>query len=147
MKWQMVLSTASLMVSSFMPVHPALAQSRYEQQVLSQLDIASRVYRSQGYSPVLSDVDTLNEGQTMNYTLTLRSGRNYAILGACDEDCADLDLYLYDGNGDLISNDAETDSYPEVRVSVSRGGEFYLKVTMYGCSSEPCYYGFQVYGD
>ena len=46
-------------------------------------------------------VDTLYDGQTDYISLTLRRGVQYSIVGACDEDCRDIDLSFYDGNGVL----------------------------------------------
>ena len=68
-------------------------------------------------------------------------------MGVCDEDCQDLDLELYDGYGNLISQDDSVDDAPVVEVSVVQGGAFTLRVMMYECTEDPCYYGFGVFGN
>jgi hypothetical protein len=55
------------------------------------------------------------------------------VYGACDEDCFDLDLFLYDAvTGDLVAQDVETDAVPYVVAPWD--GDFVLEVTMPDCS-------------
>lgn len=54
------------------------------------------------------------------------------IYGDCDEDCYDLDLFLYDSDGDLVDADELTDAYPIVEAP--HDGYFTIKVDMYDCS-------------
>lgn len=67
-------------------------------------------------------------------------------MGVCDADCGDLDLALYDENGNLVSEDETTDDVPAVTVEPRWTGPFTLRVDMYQCTEEPCVYGFTVVG-
>ena len=129
------------------PLRMAVAQNQYEQQVLQQLESASMVFTSAGYTPVIGDGDKLDHQASETYTVTLKAGRSYVLMGVCDEDCLDLDLELYDGSGNLISQDNTEDDAPIVEVNVATGGDFTLKVTMYECNNNPCYYGVGLYGE
>ena len=129
------------------PLRTAIAQDRYEQQVLLQLDQVSLVFTSAGYIPIIEDGGKLDHGSSENYTVTLETGRTYILMGVCDEDCLDLDMALYDGYGNLISRDDSEDDVPTVEVSVTQGGDFTLQVTMYQCNQNPCYYGVGLYGN
>ncbi len=129
------------------PLRTAIAQDRYEQQVLQQLGEASMAFTSVGYIPIIEDGDKLDHGSSENYTVTLETGRTYILMGVCDEDCLDLDMALYDGYDNLISRDDSEDDLPTVEVSVTQGGDFTLQVTMYQCNQNPCYYGVGLYGE
>ncbi|ASC72015.1 hypothetical protein XM38_029690 [Halomicronema hongdechloris C2206] len=55
-----------------------------------------------------------------------------AIFGWCDQDCYDLDLFLYDIDGNLITGDDALDAEPIVYAPYS--GYFYVELTMPNCS-------------
>ena len=129
------------------PVRTAIAQDRYEQQVLQQLGEASMAFTSVGYIPIIEDGGKLDQGSSETYTAPLETGHTYILMGVCDEDCLDLDMALYDGYGNLISRDDSEDDVPTVEVTVTQGGDFTLEVTMYNCNQNPCYYGVGLYGN
>ena len=54
------------------------------------------------------------------------------IYGACDDDCLDLDLFLYDANGVLMYEDTEMDAVPMVAAPFE--GSFSVEVSMPNCS-------------
>jgi len=70
---------------------------------------------------------------------TLRRGQTYVILGACDQDCTDVDLFLEDGSGTQIGEDTATDDYPIITVTPGRDGPFTARIALVNCSVEPCY--------
>ncbi len=70
---------------------------------------------------------------------TLRRGQTYVILGACDQDCTDVDLFLEDGSGTQIGQDTATDDYPIITVTPGRDGPFTARIALVNCSVEPCY--------
>ncbi|CCQ70100.1 hypothetical protein CWATWH0402_2981 [Crocosphaera watsonii WH 0402] len=99
-----------------------------------------------GYRPSHDPVvNSLRDDSYRNGSISLDSGESYAIIGVCDEDCHDLDLHLYDGNGHLVDSDTSSDDTPIVQVSPRWSGSFRVKVSMPGCSDSPCYYGIGVF--
>ena len=54
------------------------------------------------------------------------------IYGDCDQDCFDLDLFLYDVSGKLVYQDTATDSAPVVVAPYE--GSFFVEVSMPNCS-------------
>ncbi len=55
------------------------------------------------------------------------------IYGECDEDCFDMDLFLYDAvTGELVSQDVEPDAVPYVIAPWE--GDFVVEITMPNCS-------------
>ncbi|MGF1569552.1 MAG: hypothetical protein ACFCVD_16040 [Nodosilinea sp.] len=56
-----------------------------------------------------------------------------AVYGSCDEDCMDMDLFLFDANtGDLVYEDSAVDSAPVVVAPWE--GNFVMQVTMPNCT-------------
>lgn len=88
-------------------------------------------------SPALAQdrTDWLTSGGTTNTSGVFSEGES--IYGTCDSDCTDLDLYLYDSYGNLVSQDVEPDAYPIVTAPYT--GEFSLQVTMPACYAEACF--------
>ena len=89
----------------------------------------------------------LNDDRTRSYTIRLQEGMRYSIAGVCDDDCADLDLMLYDARGRMIDQDESTDDHPVVSVTAPRSGTFSVRVRMYDCSANPCAFGLVVFGE
>ncbi|MFQ5551642.1 MAG: hypothetical protein ACE5FJ_10445 [Gemmatimonadales bacterium] len=120
------------------------AQS-FERQVRNYLaDAGGRLlsgYRS------LDEVYTgaLDDDDEEDIWITLAGGGDFAIVGVCDEDCGDVDLFLYDEDGDQIDSDASIDDEPVVEVTTNRSGDYRVRVRMYSCSVEPCFYAVGVY--
>lgn len=126
----------------------AQCSGRYSQQVCRQLDGAKSTLAREGFTQTHDyTVDRLNDDEEDSFTVNLRADREYAIVGACDNDCDDLDFWLYDENDNLIDSDTSTDDVPVVRVTPRWTGEFRVRVKMYSCSAEPCYYGIGIFGD
>lgn len=89
---------------------------------------------------------SLNDNRYDNYYFTLDRGWDYKIYAVCDGDCGDIDLCLFDENGNEIDCDETTDDKPLVSVSPRWTGRFRLKVTMYECRINPCRFGIAVFG-
>lgn len=88
-------------------------------------------------SPAFSQdrTDWLTSGGITNTSGVFSEGES--IYGSCDDDCTDLDMYLYDSDGNVVSQDIEPDAYPIVTAPYS--GEFYIEVTMPVCNAEACF--------
>lgn len=82
----------------------------------------------------------LNDGYYRVHNVTLREDVEYTFVGSCDNDCSDLDLQLFDENGNLIDEDLLRDDYPVVSVTPRWTGRFRIKVIMAECSVNPCGY-------
>jgi hypothetical protein len=120
---------------------------QYINQVGRQLDFASGVYVSNGFRKTHEyKIDSLANGAEASFTLNLNTGWQYNLISACDRDCSDIDIYVYDGLGNQIASDSSRDDKPVVTVNVFRGGEFRVKVVMYKCGSSPCVYGIGAFG-
>ncbi len=136
-----LLASASLLVPTV-----AIAGNRYEEQIRSQLMMAAIALGLEDYQLFYDPyIDSLGANSEDRLTFTLKKGGTYAIVGVCDEDCSDIDLEIYDENGNSIAVDRGTDDYPMIQISPAWTGEFSLEVDMYSCSTSDCYYGIGVF--
>ena len=125
----------------------AAQQDAWTQQVRRQLQEFGSRFEDRGYR-LTHRIYTgaLDDSEAETVELSLDIGTEYQIVGACDEDCTDLDFVLYDGSGREVDSDLLEDDYPVVSVTVTRSGAFTLRVSMAACSEEPCRYGIGVFG-
>jgi hypothetical protein len=122
-------------------------QDEWVAQVRRQLQQYGRAVESRGYSlshQILTG--SLDNGASEMVEVRLDIGTLYQIMGACDNDCSDLDLTLYDARGNEIDSDLQVDDYPVVSVEPGRTSTYRIKVTMARCTAEPCRYGIGIFG-
>jgi hypothetical protein len=119
----------------------------FRAQVGQQLILMSEQVGLEGYvlthEPYLGQ---LEDNTQERITLELQGGVNYGIIGVCDRDCGDIDLELYDENGNLIDSDTLTDDIPIVEVTPNWDGPFILSIGMSSCAAPYCYYGIGTFG-
>jgi hypothetical protein len=140
--------TAIALFSGIVLLTPTAALAgRFTDQVRGQLMQAAISLGIGSYQLTHNpQVDDLRNNQSKTLNINLRSGISYAFVGVCDEDCRDIDLQVYDENGNLVDSDTDTDDYPMVRVNPRWSGRFRVKVTMANCTASTCYYGVGVFG-
>ena len=122
----------------------AVIAQDYDAQVRGYLsaaasDLEGRGYRLQGNA----HTGSIDEGESDDFHITLGAG-DYVIMGACDEDCDDVDLFLYVGDSE-IDSDVDVDDFPTLSVDLAASGRYRIAVSMYGCDVEPCWYAVGVY--
>ncbi|HEX6748993.1 MAG TPA: hypothetical protein VF092_16970 [Longimicrobium sp.] len=122
-------------------------QDEWTQQVRRLLQQYGRAVESRGYTMTHRIfTGSLDNGESEFVEVNLDIGTLYQIMGACDNDCTDLDLTLYDPAGREIDSDLQVDDYPVVSVEPRRSSTYRVKVTMARCSAEPCRYGIGIFG-
>jgi hypothetical protein len=89
----------------------------YSDQVKRWLRNSKQTYLDRGWRESYNDVfDSLREGDSDSFRLTLTKGTSYRMISKCDKDCSDIDLILYDENDNKISEDTAADDDPVVDV-------------------------------
>ncbi|MGH6952370.1 MAG: hypothetical protein ACREH4_16015, partial [Vitreimonas sp.] len=73
------------------------------------------------------------------WTVNLRAGVTYRIYGACDDNCADLDMELYGLDGQLVDRDTRRDDTPYVQVTPVRSGRHNVRIWLYSCRAAACH--------
>jgi hypothetical protein len=100
--------------------------------------------RDRGYS--LRDFFSsglLRRGQSAVIATTLSAGNSYTLVAAGCEDAYDVDLAVYDENGNRIGTDSDTSDVAVVSVTPRWSGTYYLKVTMFNSTSNGAHYVLQ----
>ena len=115
----------------------------YEQVVRSELDRAAELQIRAGYVQVGRDIITPinSDGDGLRHTYQLTAGRHYVFVGACDQDCTDVDMEILDGRGRQVANDTAADDRPVVGVTPPADGQYTVRIWLASCSREPCYVG------
>jgi hypothetical protein len=144
-----VIKAAFSLLSSAIVILPTVASANtWTDQVETQLVRAAVTLNLGGNYKLTHEplVDRLGNEADDVITVNLRGGVSYALVGVCDEDCSDIDLRLYDEDGNLVTSDTQSDSVPYMTVTPRWSAKFRVKVTMIQCSSSPCYYGVGIFG-
>ncbi|MBN8552115.1 MAG: hypothetical protein J0L52_04355 [Caulobacterales bacterium] len=93
-----------------------------------------------GSAGVRDVITGLQAGNEYRWSLgTLRGGQTYRILGACDQDCTDVDLFLEDSRGQQIGQDIALDDHPLIELTPGRDEQFTVRIRLVNCEVEPCY--------
>ncbi|MDX2275242.1 MAG: PPC domain-containing protein [Hyphomonadaceae bacterium] len=120
----------------------ASAQSEYDDQARSYLEAGMDAHAALGYrrdNSVADLVAPLRLEHPKIWAVRLRQGVNYRVYGACDNDCSDIDMEIYDANGELADRDVATDDTPYVQITPSQTGLHFVRLWVFACESEPCY--------
>lgn len=120
--------------------------SEYTQQVQGYLSRLNDNTRKAGFKNVVSGpvFGSLDDDAEGSHDMTVIGGKDYVLFGACDNDCTDLDLLIYDGDGDLVRRDVEADDRPVLIFTPRKSGKYRIKVVMAVCNDAPCRYGLQL---
>jgi hypothetical protein len=124
----------------------------YKDQVVRFLRGSTKIqyYTTRNFAPLGDGITTgyirvgANPYQDVAYRL--EAGYVYAFVGACDEDCRDIDLTLYNPSGAVVLSDTGADDEPNFYVLVTASGTYHLRATIPRCSAPiGCYWGVQAY--
>jgi hypothetical protein len=85
----------------------------------------------------------LARGDNVIIRTTLFEGRRYKLVAAGCEDAYDVDIRLYDENGNFISGDNDEQVLAVADVTPKWSGTYYVKVTMYRSTSNGAHYVLQ----
>jgi hypothetical protein len=118
----------------------------YTNQVRGYLLRQQGVLQGQGFTRLAAGpvFGSLTHSSTTTHSMTVVSGNQYVLHGACDNDCTDLDLKIYDQTGALLMSDVAIDDHPTLMFSAVSGGTYRVEVIMARCNRNPCYYGVQL---
>lgn len=127
---------------------PAAAQvpDPYARELAQRLSRAETILVDNGYAraagPFAAD---LGSGERRQFSLMMRAGQDYRVVGVCESRCRDLDMRVFDVNGRLVGQDLLEDNIPVVHVRPRTTGRHTVEVTMVRCVQAPCWLAFNVY--
>ncbi len=93
---------------------------------------------------------SLDEGGSEVLTFAANGPGSFTVLGVCDNDCTDIDLTLYDMDGNEIDTDVEIDDFPIVETPRLASGlrqRFRVEISMFECGASPCRYAVGVFAN
>lgn len=106
--------------------------------IQQQFDKATQVFKDKGMvESGWQQRGSLKTGAEVSYTVTLKAGVN-ALVGACDTDCSNIDLYVSKG-GAAVDQNIEDDDFPIV--IVEEAGTYTVRLVMKSCGSASCAVG------
>ena len=135
---------AGLVLCLGLAVMPLSAQGSYAGQVTGQLDEAEAMVIAEGYTRDGQSEGWMPSGGVSTTAWSLIPGE-WAVVGACDEDCGDLDLEAVTASGQRLDGDAEADALPVLAFAVDALTEVTLRLTMPECGTPRCYVGYRWY--
>jgi len=119
-------------------------QQNHGMQARAYLEDGMTAHRGIGYARDPGNPDVvvpLRLDHPFIWPVYLTRGVTYRAYGACDDDCSDLDMEIYDAAGNLADRDTSTNDTPYVQITPTQTGRAYVRVWLYACSSEPCTVG------
>jgi len=120
--------------------------SEYRQQLDQQLQNSRNLFQQQGYTLAAGPfTGALPAGGKERFTMPVERGVSYKILGICDNDCSNVDLRVFNMNGQNIGEDVTPDDIPIVELEPTGNGTVQFEAHMVACSAEPCYHAVEVY--
>ncbi len=91
------------------------------------------------------EVAGLQPGTDHRWQVSLTGGTAYRIIGACDNECSNLDIELIDmSTGGVVASDMLPDDFPVVDFTPSANGAYIVRILMQTCTVAPCYAGARV---
>lgn len=127
----------------------AACEDRWCDEAKTQLIAGAMVLNEGNYELVEEPVvGKIYRGQkTVTVPAKLIADKSYAIFAVCDSDCADIDLRVYDDNGNLVAEDTEKDDTPIVEIFPKWTAYFEIRVSVPSCSANRCTYGVGIFAE
>lgn len=97
-------------------------------------------------APGFSDhVAGLQPSTDDRWVVELVGGTPYRIIGACDNECSNMDIELIDMNtGGVVASDVLPDDFPVVDFAPTANGRYMVRSIMQTCTVAPCYAGARI---
>jgi hypothetical protein len=126
---------------------PAYAQQQYIRQIERQLDAVEDFVARYGLRPSHNrKIDIIRRNQSDSYNLELDRGVRYMLVGVCDNDCNDVDIYVYDDRNRNVAEFEKFGDLAAVVVNPPRTAQYRIVVSVPGCRTADCLIGVGVYG-
>ncbi len=117
----------------------AQTDAEYLKQALvatfTKSELVNTLYDYEYRSGLCSVGAFIEEDGSASFNLYLSSSEDYVFIGAGDDDVEDLDIYVYDEDGDVVAKDIEDDEYPLVNFSPSYSGVYTIKLKLVSCDA------------
>lgn len=84
----------------------------------------------------------MQPGTDNRMVLPLTAGTPYTFIGACDDDCNNVDIELISmTTGGVVASDMLADDFPIVNFTPSENGDYMVRLILQTCTQAPCFAG------
>ena len=107
----------------------------------NQLD---QIQGATGMTPVENGeaIVPMQPGTDNRMVLALTAGTPYSFVGACDDDCTNVDIELISmTTGGVVASDMLPDDFPIVNYTPSENGQYMVRLILQTCTVAPCFAG------
>jgi hypothetical protein len=115
--------------------------------VRQYLDLSQQA-NAAGHAPAAGfsdEIAGLQPGTDHRWQIELAAGTTYKIIGACDNECSNVDMELIDvATGGVVESDMMGDDIPIVDFTPPANGRYIVRLLMQVCTVAPCYAGARV---
>lgn len=87
------------------------------------------------------ELASLQPGTSYDWGVSLEAGVRYLVVGACDNECSNVDIQLVDPGGSVVAQDVLADDFPVVDFTPAASGAYQVRMLMRTCTFAPCYAG------
>jgi hypothetical protein len=122
-------------------------RAQLETLVAGYLDhVQGQVGASLQPAPGFTDhIAGMQPGTDDRWVVDLVGGATYGIIGACDNECSNMDIELIDmTTGGVVASDLLPDDFPVVQFAAPANGRYMVRMLMQTCTVAPCYAGARV---
>lgn len=105
------------------------------------LDEASNQMRRDNYVRVAEVADhhvQMGQGRNADWTVDLKAGQSYRIVGVCNIGCENVDMELRDASGAVVTSDVLADDVPIVEIAPTADAAYSARLIMKACETSPC---------
>lgn len=134
------------------PTQQAQLTDEVRQQLIARIGQylgATHQQFAAGASQVGADtIVPMQPGRDHRFLVDLNGGAMYGFIGACDDDCTNVDIELIDmDTGGVVANDMLPDDFPIASYRPTANGQYMVRLLMQACTTSPCYAGVRVISD
>ncbi|WP_227430059.1 hypothetical protein [Psychrobacter sp. I-STPA6b] len=114
---------------------------------LQQIQRVDELLATKDYYPIEQGdlYGKLDKYGSRTKSLELMQGREYLIVGVCDNDCSDIDLSIHNSQGEIVDSDDHINDLAKLKFAAIDDGLYDLEVEMYSCKTAYCYYRVRSY--
>jgi hypothetical protein len=105
------------------------------------LDQAGQELARENFAAAAGQADhhvPIAQGGQADWTVNLRAGRTYRIVGVCNIGCENVDMELRDASGAVVASDVLEDDVPIVEIRPTADAAYTARLLMKACESGPC---------
>lgn len=125
---------------------PAAAQNSFEQFVITLLEAQHRYedFQPSNLPDWTGALRRADQDRQVEQTYELEAGVTYRVVGACDADCSNMDLEVFDPAGASVGVDRQPNDHPYVEFTPTVTGQYRVHPWVVVCRTRPCYGGVRV---